>query len=71
MDIHGGKGIILGPKELPRPGLGRRADLDHGRRSQYPDPLTDDFGQGAIRCHPYVLKELEALKIKDDAQAPG
>ncbi|MDT8450087.1 MAG: acyl-CoA dehydrogenase domain-containing protein, partial [Wenzhouxiangellaceae bacterium] len=26
------------------------------------------FGQGAIRCHPFVLKELEALKIDDDVE---
>ncbi len=23
------------------------------------------FGQGAIRCHPYVLKEMQALSIAD------
>ena len=23
------------------------------------------FGQGAFRCHPYVLKEIEAVNIKD------
>lgn len=26
------------------------------------------FGQGAIRCHPYVLKEMEAASIEDKAE---
>ena len=27
------------------------------------------FGQGAIRCHPFVLKEMEATRHADRAQA--
>ena len=26
------------------------------------------FGQGAIRCHPYVLKEMQAARIADYRQ---
>jgi acyl-CoA dehydrogenase len=65
MDIHGGKGICLGPKNY----LGR------GYQS-LPVPITVEganiltrsliiFGQGAIRCHPYVLKEIEASNETD------
>ncbi|HEV7778502.1 MAG TPA: acyl-CoA dehydrogenase [Luteibacter sp.] len=65
MDIHGGKGVILGPKNY----MGR------GWQS-VPIAITVEganimtrslmiFGQGAIRCHPYVLKEMQALAIPD------
>jgi acyl-CoA dehydrogenase len=65
MDVHGGKGVILGPKNY----MGR------GWQS-VPIAITVEganimtrslmiFGQGAIRCHPYVLKEMQALGISD------
>lgn len=60
MDIHGGKGICLGPNNY----LGRAYQ-------QTPIAITVEganiltrsliiFGQGAIRCHPWVLKEMKA-----------
>ncbi len=60
MDIQGGKGIILGPRNL----------LGHAYMA-CPISITVEganiltrslmiFGQGAIRCHPYLLKEMEA-----------
>ena len=65
MDIHGGKGIILGPKNY----LGR------GWQAA-PISITVEganimtrslmiFGQGAIRCHPWVLKEMQAATHED------
>jgi len=65
MDVQGGKGICLGPKNY----LGR------GYQS-VPIAITVEganiltrtlmiFGQGAIRCHPFVLKEMNAAKEKD------
>ena len=47
MDIHGGKGICLGPKQLPgaaaiRPGAGR----DHGRRREHADAQPDHLRPG-------------------------
>lgn len=65
MDIHGGKGICLGPNNY----LGR------GYQST-PIAITVEganiltrsliiFGQGAMRCHPYVLAELEAAQNPD------
>ncbi|MGN6383433.1 MAG: acyl-CoA dehydrogenase, partial [Dyella sp.] len=65
MDVHGGKGVQLGPKNYA------------GRAWQgVPIAITVEganimtrslmiFGQGAIRCHPYVLKEMQALSIAD------
>jgi acyl-CoA dehydrogenase len=65
MDIHGGKGIILGPKNY----LGRGWQAS-------PIAITVEganimtrslmiFGQGAILCHPWVLKEMKAATLPD------
>ncbi len=65
MDVHGGKGICLGPKNY----LGRGYQV-------VPVAITVEganiltrslmiLGQGAIRCHPYVLREMNAAKDKD------
>jgi acyl-CoA dehydrogenase len=66
MDIHGGKGIILGPKNY----LGRAwQGAPIWITVEGANILTRSmmiFGQGAIRCHPHVLKELEALQIEDE-----
>ena len=62
MDVHGGKGICLGPKNY----LGRGYQI-------VPVAITVEganiltrsliiFGQGAVRCHPFVLKEMNAAK---------
>jgi len=65
LDVHGGKGVQLGPKNYA------------GRAWQgVPIAITVEganimtrslmiFGQGAIRCHPYVLKEMQALSIPE------
>ncbi len=65
MDVHGGKAVQLGPKNYAGRGW-----------SAVPIAITVEganimtrslmiFGQGAIRCHPYVLKEMQALSIAD------
>jgi len=65
MDVHGGKGVILGPKNY----LGRSWQAA-------PISITVEganimtrslmiFGQGAIRCHPWVLKEMQAAQHPD------
>lgn len=65
MDIHGGKGICMGPNNY-------LAQL----HIEGPIALTVEganiltrsmiiFGQGALRCHPYFLKELEAVINND------
>ena len=65
MDILGGKGICLGPSNF----LGRAYQ-------QVPVAITVEganiltrsliiFGQGAIRCHPYVMAEMQAARNDD------
>jgi acyl-CoA dehydrogenase len=62
MDVHGGKGICMGPNNY----LARAYQ-------QTPIAITVEganiltrsliiFGQGAIRCHPWVLKEMKAAQ---------
>ncbi len=66
MDIHGGKGIILGPKNyLGRAWQGAPIWITVEGANILTRSLMI-FGQGAIRCHPFVLKELEALQIEDE-----
>ncbi|MDH3545883.1 MAG: acyl-CoA dehydrogenase [Gammaproteobacteria bacterium] len=65
MDVHGGKGIMLGPNNY----------IGHGYMAA-PIAITVEganiltrsliiYGQGAIRCHPFVLRELNAATDKD------
>ena len=65
MDVHGGKGIILGPRNY----LGRAwQGAPIWITVEGANILTRSmmiFGQGAIRCHPYVLKEMEAAAMPD------
>ncbi len=67
MDIHGGKGIIMGPKNY----LGRGYQgMPIWITVEGANILTRSmmiFGQGAIRCHPYVLKEMEAARMENEA----
>ncbi|TCN81882.1 acyl-CoA dehydrogenase FadE [Shewanella fodinae] len=60
MDIHGGKGICLGPNNY----LGRAYQAAPiAVTVEGANILTRSmiiYGQGAIRCHPYILAEMEA-----------
>jgi len=68
MDIVGGKGICLGPSNF----IGRAyQQLPIGITVEGANILTRSmilFGQGAIRCHPYVLKEMKAAYNPDARQ---
>ena len=69
MDIHGGKGICLGPNNWV--GRGYQV-IPVGITVEGANILTRSliiFGQGAIRCHPYVLREMHAAKDPDHARA--
>ena len=65
MDIHGGKAICMGPANY----LARTYQ-------QIPISITVEganiltrsliiFGQGALRCHPYLLEEIDATAMED------
>jgi acyl-CoA dehydrogenase len=65
MDIHGGRGVILGPRNYLANGY---INNPVGITVEGANILTRNlmiFGQGAIRCHPYVLSELQAAANPD------
>ena len=65
MDVHGGKGIMLGPNNY----LGRGyQSIPIAITVEGANILTRSliiFGQGAIRCHPFVLREMNAARNAD------
>jgi acyl-CoA dehydrogenase len=65
MDVHGGKGIMLGPRNY----LGRGyQSVPIAITVEGANILTRNliiFGQGAIRCHPFVLREMNAARNPD------
>jgi len=69
MDIQGGSGICLGPNNL----IGRAYQaIPIAITVEGANILTRSmiiFGQGAIRCHPWVLKEFNAVEEKDKHKA--
>lgn len=68
MDVHGGKGICLGPKNY----LGRGYQgVPIGITVEGANILTRGlmiFGQGATRCHPYIFETLMSVYEKDEKQ---
>ena len=68
MDVQGGKGIMLGPKNY----LGRGyQSIPIAITVEGANILTRSliiFGQGAIRCHPFVLREMSAARNPDHRQ---
>jgi acyl-CoA dehydrogenase len=69
MDVHGGKGICMGPDNY----LARAyQQTPIGITVEGANILTRSliiFGQGAIRSHPYVLKEIHAAHDQNTARA--
>jgi acyl-CoA dehydrogenase len=65
MDVIGGKGICLGPSNF----MGRAyQQVPIGITVEGANILTRSliiFGQGAIRCHPYLLPEMQAAQNPD------
>ena len=68
MDIQGGSGICLGPSNL----IGRAYQaIPIAITVEGANILTRSmiiFGQGAVRCHPWVLKEFQAAQNPDPAR---
>lgn len=65
MDVHGGKGIMMGPKNYLARGY---EAVPIAITVEGANILTRSliiFGQGAIRCHPFVLKEMQAAQNPD------
>jgi acyl-CoA dehydrogenase len=69
MDVHGGKGICMGPDNY----LARAyQQTPIGITVEGANILTRSmiiFGQGAVRSHPYVIREIQAAQDKDRKRA--
>ena len=69
MDIHGGKAVMLGPKNYLSTA---HEAAPIGITVEGANIMTRSliiFGQGAFRCHPFVLKEIEAANLEDETEA--
>jgi acyl-CoA dehydrogenase len=67
MDVHGGKGVMLGPSNyLARGFQGSPIAITVEGANLLTRGLIL-FGQGAIRCHPYLLREIEAVRETNPA----
>jgi len=69
MDIQGGKGIMTGPRNYL---ANAYTNAPIGITVEGANILTRNmiiFGQGAVRCHPYVSLEMSAVREKDESKA--
>ncbi len=65
MDIHGGRGIQMGPRNYLAQGY---IAIPISITVEGANILTRNlilFGQGAVRCHPYLRDEMQAVETKD------
>jgi acyl-CoA dehydrogenase len=69
MDIHGGRGICIGPTNY----IARAyQSIPVGITVEGANILTRSmiiFGQGAIRCHPFLMAEMQAAMMEDQLDA--
>jgi acyl-CoA dehydrogenase len=69
MDVHGGKGIITGPNNYLARSWQAAPIFITVEGANILSRNLMIFGQGAIRCHPYVLKEMALAGREDHDQA--
>ena len=73
LDIHGGRGIIEGPGAITYK-FGAYQSVPVAITVEGANILTRSlmiFGQGAIRCHPHLLKEIAAAHLTDPQTNPS
>ena len=65
MDVHGGAALFIGPRNPLGPfhSYPQMGVTVEGHNILTRNLIT--FGQGAIRCHPWLLKELQAVSDED------
>lgn len=69
MDVHGGKGICLGPSNYLASAYMQTPIAITVEGANILTRTMIIFGQGAIRSHPFVLKEIEATREKNPQKA--
>ncbi|MFQ5982762.1 MAG: acyl-CoA dehydrogenase, partial [Woeseiaceae bacterium] len=65
MDVHGGKAVMMGPKNYVGRGYMSTPIAITVEGANILTRSLIIFGQGAMRCHPYVLRELHAAQDED------
>ncbi len=65
MDVHGGKAIMLGPTNYIGPGYMATPIAITVEGANILTRSLIIYGQGAMRCHPFVLRELHAASDED------
>ncbi len=71
MDIHGGRGIQLGPRNYLAQGY---IAIPISITVEGANILTRNlilFGQGAVRCHPFLMDEVKAIQSNDIKNLDG
>ncbi|HLB30049.1 MAG TPA: acyl-CoA dehydrogenase [Gammaproteobacteria bacterium] len=71
MDIHGGKAIMKGPRNYLASAYESTPVAITVEGANIMTRSLMIFGQGAIRCHPYVLREMEIARAPADAETVG
>jgi acyl-CoA dehydrogenase len=69
LDIHGGRGIMDGPRNYL---FGTYMSVPVAITVEGANILTRSlmiFGQGSLRCHPWLLKEMEAANLPDPQES--
>ncbi|MDP1537937.1 MAG: acyl-CoA dehydrogenase [Burkholderiales bacterium] len=69
MDVHGGKGICMGPNNYLASAYIQTPIAITVEGANILTRTMIIFGQGAIRGHPFVLKEIEATREQDPGKA--
>ncbi len=68
MDIHGGRGVIMGERNYISNGY---MSMPISITVEGANILTRNlmiFGQGAVRCHPFVFREMQAANNENEQQ---
>jgi acyl-CoA dehydrogenase len=66
MDVHGGKAVMMGPKNYIGRGYMATPIAITVEGANILTRSLIIFGQGAMRCHPFVLTELHAAQDEDN-----
>jgi acyl-CoA dehydrogenase len=67
MDVHGGRGLILGERNYLAAGYMSNPIAITVEGANILTRNLMIFGQGAVRCHPYVFAEMQASQKEDQA----
>ena len=68
MDVHGGKAVMMGPKNYVGRGYMATPIAITVEGANILTRSLIIFGQGAMRCHPFVLRELQAAQNENQEQ---